>query len=155
MRLKINRKYFVDIQNIEKLVIKDNIVWVYRLKGYPKIYKSDCGIYLFRNRLVNLGLQLKDFKVEYGDENKMKVVHCKKEKFDIYIGRPGKWGNPFSIGKDGTREEVIQKYEIWIRNNPELLKDLHELKDKTLACWCSPQACHGDILIKLIGELNA
>ena len=64
MKLKINRKYFVDINNIEKLVIKDNIVWVYCLKGYPKIYKSDCGIYLFRNRLVNLGLQFKDFKVE-------------------------------------------------------------------------------------------
>lgn len=84
----------------------------------------------------------------------MKVVHCKKEKCDIYIGRPNKWGNPFSIGKDGTREEVIIKYEEWIRNNPELLKDLHELKGKTLGCWCSPKACHGDILIKLIKELE-
>lgn len=82
----------------------------------------------------------------------MKVVHCKKEKCDIYIGRPNKWGNPFSIGKDGTREEVIIKYEEWIRNNPELLKDLHELKGKTLGCWCSPKACHGDVLINLIKE---
>ena len=82
----------------------------------------------------------------------MKVVHCKKEKFDIYIGRPSKWGNPFTIGKDGSREEVIVKYEAWIRNNPELLKDLHELNSKTLACWCSPKPCHGDILIKLIKE---
>lgn len=47
----------------------------------------------------------------------MKIVHCKKEPYDIYIGRPGKWGNPFTIGKDGTREEVIVKYEEWIRNN--------------------------------------
>ena len=37
------------------------------------------------------------------------VVHCKKEPYDIYVGRPSKWGNPFRIGKDGTREEVIKK----------------------------------------------
>ncbi len=154
MKLKINRKHFIDIDNIEKLVIKKDIIWVYRIKGYPKVYKADCGIYLFRNRLVNLGLQLKDFKVEQEDENNMKVVHCKKEKFNVYIGRPEKWGNPFTIGKDGTREEVIKKYEVWIRNNPELLKDLHELKGKVLACWCSPQACHGDILIKLVKEIQ-
>ncbi len=66
----------------------------------------------------------------------MKVVHCKREKYDVYIGRPGKWGNPFSIGKDGTREDVIKKYEEWIRNNSKLLNDLHELKGKILSCWC-------------------
>lgn len=81
-----------------------------------------------------------------------KVVHCKKEKYDIYIGRPQKWGNPFSIGKDGTREEVVKKYEEWIKTQPLLLNSLNELKGKILGCWCSPQACHGDILIKLIGE---
>lgn len=82
------------------------------------------------------------------------VVHCKKEKYDVYIGRPSKWGNPFTIGKDGTREEVIKKYEIWIRTQPNLLKDLHELKDKVLGCWCSPKSCHGDILARMINEIN-
>lgn len=43
-----------------------------------------------------------------------RVVHCKKEPYDVYIGRPSKWGNPFVIGKDGTREEVIAKYAEWI-----------------------------------------
>ena len=81
-----------------------------------------------------------------------KVVHCKKEKYDVYIGRPKKWGNPFSIGKDGTREEVVEKYRSWIKNQPDLLNDLHELKGKTLGCWCSPQACHGDILKELADE---
>ena len=78
-----------------------------------------------------------------------KVVHCKKDKYDIYIGRPSKWGNPFVIGKDGTREEVVEKYHNYILSKPELLKDLHELKGKTLGCWCSPKLCHGDILIEL------
>ena len=38
----------------------------------------------------------------------MKVVHCKKSMYDVYIGRPSKWSNPFKIGEDGTREEVIK-----------------------------------------------
>ena len=81
----------------------------------------------------------------------MKVVHCKKEKYDVYIGRPSKYGNPFTIGKDGTREEVIIKYEEYLLNNPTLLQDAKkELVGKTLGCWCSPQACHGDILVKHI-----
>jgi len=78
-----------------------------------------------------------------------KVVHCKKAKYDIYIGRPSKWGNPFTVGKDGNREEVIQKYREWIKTQPDLLNSLHELKGKTLGCWCKPEACHGDILMEI------
>ena len=61
-----------------------------------------------------------------------KVVHCKKEKYDVYIGRKSKWGNPYEIGKDGTRSDVIKKYEIYIRTNKKLMNDLHELKGKVL-----------------------
>jgi hypothetical protein len=79
-----------------------------------------------------------------------RVVHCKKEPFDIYIGRPSKWGNPFRIGKDGSREHVIQKYRDWILANPNLMAQLTlELKGKTLGCWCKPNACHGDVLAEL------
>ena len=89
---------------------------------------------------------------------KTKVVHCKKEDYDIYIGRPSKWGNPFTHlnkttkakFKVSTREEAIKRYKEWILNQPELLKDLHELKGKTLGCWCKPKSCHGDILVELI-----
>ena len=80
----------------------------------------------------------------------MKTVHCKREKYDVYIGRPSKWGSPFVIGKDGTREEVIEKYRKYILNKPELLKSLPELKGKILGCWCDPKPCHGDVLIELI-----
>ncbi len=79
-----------------------------------------------------------------------KVVHCKKEKFDIYIGRPSIWGNPFTIGRDGTREEVIAKYKIYITQNSELMSKLHLLSGKILGCWCKPKACHGDVLIELL-----
>jgi len=83
----------------------------------------------------------------------MKVVHCKKEPFDVYIGRPSKWGNPFTIGKDGTREEVIEKYRDWIIEQDDLMEALPELKGKVLGCWCSPKSCHGDVLIELAKKI--
>lgn len=76
------------------------------------------------------------------------VVHCKREPYDVYIGRPGIWGNPYEIGKDGTREEVIAKYEAHLLSSPELMARLPELRGKVLGCWCAPQACHGDVLAK-------
>lgn len=82
----------------------------------------------------------------------VRVVHCKQERYDVYIGRPSKWGNPFKVGEDGTRKEVIQKYEYWVRQQKNLMDSLYELKDKTLGCWCYPKACHGEVLVKLVNE---
>lgn len=82
------------------------------------------------------------------------VVNCRKSAYDVYIGRPSKWGNPFVIGKDGNREEVIEKYRKFILNNPQLLSSLGELKGKRLGCFCKPNPCHGDILVKLIKQLD-
>lgn len=82
------------------------------------------------------------------------VVHCKKEHYDVYIGRPSKWGNPFAIGKDGTRKEVIEKYRQYILSNEKLMKDLPELEGKVLGCWCKPKACHGDVLKELAPSKN-
>lgn len=72
--------------------------------------------------------------------------------YDVYIGRPGKWGNPFELGRDGTRAEVIEKYRAWILTQPKLLSELGELKGKVLGCWCSPLPCHGDVLLELINK---
>ena len=92
-----------------------------------------------------------------------RVVHCKKEPYDVYIGRPSKWGNPFTHLKDRntraefvveTREEAIAAYEKWIMTQPQLLKDLRELEGKALGCWCKPQSCHGDVLVELIKKLG-
>jgi len=70
----------------------------------------------------------------------------------VYIGRPSKWGNLFVIGKDGTRAEVIRKYEEYLRSNPELMDSLKELKEKNLVCWCSPLPCHGNVIMQLMAE---
>ena len=91
-----------------------------------------------------------------------KVVHCKKEPYDVYIGRPSKWGNPFTHLSDSTqakyikptRREAIEAYKDYILTGEgkHLLEDLHELEGKTLGCWCKPQSCHGDILVEIINE---
>jgi hypothetical protein len=67
----------------------------------------------------------------------------------VYIGRGSKWGNPFRIGVDGDRAAVIAKFENWLRGQPELLRALDELRDCDLVCFCVPQACHGDLLLRL------
>ncbi|KKK91261.1 hypothetical protein LCGC14_2714740 [marine sediment metagenome] len=78
------------------------------------------------------------------------VVHCKLESYDIYIGRPSKWGNPFIIGRDGDRHECLAKYANWLNKQPELKAAVSELKGKILGCWCAPfNLCHGDILARL------
>jgi len=85
----------------------------------------------------------------------MKVVHCKKDKYTVYIGRPSIFGNPFTIGKDGTREEVIEKFEAYARTNINLLLAIKKLHNSDiLGCWCAPKPCHGDIIIKLWEEEN-
>ena len=91
----------------------------------------------------------------------MCVVHCLKKTYDVYIGRgkcprtgkQGEFGNPFSIGKHGNRQDVIRKYEEWVRSNPKMMERIkNELKDKVLGCWCSPEACHGDVLIRIAND---
>jgi hypothetical protein len=85
------------------------------------------------------------------------VVNIRQgDKYDVFIGRPTCWGNPFELGKDGTREEVIAKYQEWILSQPELVERVRkELQGKILGCYCSPSLmCHGDILVKIAeGEL--
>lgn len=82
------------------------------------------------------------------------VTHVRQRRGQIYIGRPSIWGNPFKIGRDGTREEVIVKYEAWLKTQPDLMAKLPSLKGKLLACFCAPQPCHGDVLARLANQEN-
>jgi hypothetical protein len=74
-----------------------------------------------------------------------------------YVGRKNlrfgipasRWGNPYCLGRDGTRENLVMHYKVHIFYEPELLGLVHILKGRTLACWCAPKLCHGEILIRL------
>ena len=71
----------------------------------------------------------------------------------IYIGRPSKWGNPWTLTSEGMRAEVIAKYEKWVCTRVENgTLDVSELRGKDLVCWCAPQACHGDVLLRLANK---
>jgi hypothetical protein len=114
----------------------------------------------------------------------MSVINCKvsnirpkynnlkellEDENNIYIGRRGIvfvdgerypksdsiFANPYKVGKDGTRDEVIEKYKIYfydkIRSNPTFWKDeFVKLKGKNLCCWCHPERCHGDVILELL-----
>lgn len=69
----------------------------------------------------------------------------------LFIGRPSIYGNPFKIGRDGSREVVIQKYKayFWKRLNEDahFLSAVRALEGKRLKCFCTPKPCHGDVII--------
>lgn len=78
----------------------------------------------------------------------------------VYIGRnmsfyvkgadTSKWRNPFSVKKYGL-DKCLELYEDHVRKS-HLYNELPELKGKILGCWCKPEKCHGDVLIKLLNE---
>jgi len=83
-----------------------------------------------------------------------KVVHLRREPYDVRIDRRSKWGNPYRMPQDGDRETVIAKYRDYILGKPVLLAALGDLRGKTLGCWCKPAACHGDVLVNLCDSAN-
>lgn len=85
----------------------------------------------------------------------MKVVNLRKDKYTHYIGRGSLFGNPYKIGRDGNRKEVIKKYEIWARNSQNIKIMIGRLPENAiLGCFCKPLKCHGDIIIQIWKEIH-
>ena len=87
------------------------------------------------------------------------VNHDSGQRYDIYIGRgkrgsglkKSKWHNPYVVGKDGTREECIERFERdflagALEAGPE---NLSEIRGKILGCHCAPKDCHGHVLARI------
>lgn len=101
--------------------------------------------------------------------SKLVNIHHKKP-YDVYIGRPTKgqhwgFGNPFVVGVHAPRGEAIKLFQKWLETGESLgssdatperrswiLNNLESLKGKTLGCFCSPNPCHGSVLLKLLGD---
>ncbi len=85
------------------------------------------------------------------------VVNCNSHAFDVYIGRKcnehpegSPWANPFWVGREGSREKMLDKYRAWALSQPALVAQIKaELKDKVLGCGCPPNGCHGTILAEI------
>lgn len=73
----------------------------------------------------------------------------------VYIGRPGRWGNPFPLGSEADRPAVLKQYRNWLYS-PEQASfrqaATDQLQGRDLTCWCAPKACHGDILAELVNR---
>lgn len=83
------------------------------------------------------------------------VVNCRKEPFDVYIGRPSEYGNPFSTKENSlakfhvrTRRESIERFREWAPKQPGFLERVKMLRGKRLGCWCHPKPCHGDVWVE-------
>jgi len=77
----------------------------------------------------------------------------------VYVGRPGKWGNPF-LPKEGGIAGAISAYRAWLKGEyipqdvgrcPITFEDIQkELGGKNLACWCKEgEPCHADVLLEI------
>ncbi len=91
--------------------------------------------------------------------NITKVVCKDTHPYDVYIGRGSPFGNPYEIGKHGTREEVIASYRnhlfYQIDNYQIDFKLLLSLEGKTLGCYCpTGLPCHGYVIIEGINYLK-
>jgi len=93
-----------------------------------------------------------------------KVVHCKKERYDVYIGRPSILGNPFSHLEGThaavlvrTREEAIERFREYatkrMKTDPEFAAAIRACKGQVLGCWCAPKSCHGTVILELAETL--
>jgi hypothetical protein len=70
-----------------------------------------------------------------------------------YVGRNTIFGNPFVIGVDGNRNDVIDKYYDYALNTPKLLSAITKI-DKDIVCHCKPKKCHGDVIIEIYNKLK-
>ncbi len=82
----------------------------------------------------------------------------------VYVGRPSPWGNPFIVGKDGTREECVRSFRDSCNHMAthafkEFVAWMKPLRGKDLACWCplkdkkgNKVPCHADILLEILEE---
>mmetsp|Transcript_28945 Transcript_28945/g.49451 ORF Transcript_28945/g.49451 Transcript_28945/m.49451 type:complete len:152 (-) Transcript_28945:32-487(-) len=89
------------------------------------------------------------------------VVNVRNQDPEVYVGRGNpkfppaicmnyKWGNPFKVTPEVSREEVCIQFQQYMDDNPQLKEDAKlELKGKTLGCWCSPLLCHAMILARI------
>lgn len=76
------------------------------------------------------------------------------DRCDVYIGRGGPFGNPYVIGQDGDRDEVIRKFRDYFHQRLKMDRDFRKkveaLKGKTLGCHCAPLNCHGTVIMEFL-----
>lgn len=87
----------------------------------------------------------------------------------VKVDRSTKWGNPFVVGKDGSRDECVDYFicmlggHVVLTTTPgvdgqiDYLKHARRnkrfLRGKNLACWCPlNKRCHADVLLEIANQ---
>lgn len=100
---------------------------------------------------------------EKPDPRQTVVVNLRREAYDVYIGRPGLYGNLFGVEPWGrhTQEEAVAKFRDWLlegkhRRAKDILESIRngDLDGKRLGCYCRPKPCHGDVLREQVLRLR-
>ena len=82
------------------------------------------------------------------------LLNIRHGKADVYIGRGSPFGNPYVLGVDGDRNEVIRLYRIYfydkIMRDSKFRLDVEALRGKKLGCHCHPMSCHGDVIVEYL-----
>src|ERR1019366_1765737 len=82
-----------------------------------------------------------------------RAVNCRTEPCDVKVMRPSIYGNPFKIGRDGDRSEVIRKYRELLASNPSFVaRAAEELARKRIGCCCLPLECHASVLAEEVNK---
>tara|TARA_B100001057_G_scaffold440967_1_gene475248 strand:- start:295 stop:663 length:369 start_codon:yes stop_codon:yes gene_type:complete len=114
---------------------------------------TNVKVRFIRPQYDNLKEWMEDENNVYIGRRGIVFIKTEDDKKERYPKKDSKWCNPFKIGKIYTRESCLEAYEEYIlkkiENEPEIY-NLEELKGKNLGCWCHPEACHGDILKKIL-----
>jgi len=78
------------------------------------------------------------------------IAWAESEGKAVRVDRGTKFGNPFILNDDGTRDHVCDCYEHnYLPNKPSILNMVDSLKGKVLICHCYPQRCHANSLAEL------
>lgn len=87
------------------------------------------------------------------------VVNMRTSDYDVAVDRSSPFGNPFHLGKDGGRTEVLAKYREYFYERVEKDEDFKRkvlaLRGKRLGCWCAPLLCHGAIIAEYVENYYA
>jgi hypothetical protein len=120
-------------------------VWWYHAESDSIFLATHADMDRSRDTNIDAGLC-----VNIDNKIKTRVVNAKNNEYDVYIGRGSDYGNPYKIGVDGNRKEVIEKFYNYLHNNVPLQKKIMKLRGLRLGCYCAPKDCHGDIIAEFI-----
>lgn len=175
---KLKRKidtYTSQLSDIELVFFEDSHSYLMKYAEEKK-----CSVNYFSDR--NIAIENSTYAILFEDrecfKSLRKIIHDKKiklkvvslqltivvnkdrvDKYDVYIGRGTVWGNPYQIGQDGDRDEVIRKFAYdfekgFLKAHQDFARNIANIKGKVIACHCKPAACHGDVIAAYVNSID-